>query len=102
MSLKFNQRPSNLLSLGDDPYAAYCLDEACFAWGTHVDMELELAARDPKDLTKKEYRSAVGRRTRVFDKLMHGELEAEVTTISPKRFRDPAGMFSGKVARKGA
>lgn len=94
MSQKFNQRPSSLLQL-DDPYVAYCVDEVCFVWGTHVEYELELASRDPKDLTRKEYKQATARRTRTFTQLMDGEAEAKPV---PRRsqFKDPATLFSSK------
>lgn len=95
MSQTFKQPPSKLLQL-DDPYVAFCLDEACFLWGRHVEHELDLAARDPKDLNRKEYRNATSRRTRTFEKLMNEEAESQPEKTRPGRYRDPATMFSSK------
>jgi hypothetical protein len=98
MSTKFNQKPSNLLSL-DDPYVAYCFDEACYMWGHYVDYELDVASRDPKELNRKEYKSATARRTRTFERLMDGE-QMEAKPVSRSQYRDPATMFSTKSDRK--
>lgn len=79
----------------DDPYVAFCLDEACYVWGRHVEYELDLASRDPKDLSRKEYKQATARRTRTFDSLMNGEAESKPVP-QKGRFKDPATMFSSK------
>jgi hypothetical protein len=100
MSKKFSQKPSSLLWLAD-PYVAYCIDEACYMWGHYVDYELDVAARDPKELNKKEIKSATARRTRTFERLMEGEqAESRPVSVSRTQFRDPATMFSKKPDRK--
>lgn len=51
MAKAYNQRPSNLLGVLDDEYTAFCLDEATWLWGSHVEGELQEATR-PKPTGK--------------------------------------------------
>lgn len=103
MAEQYRKRPSELLGLSDDPYSAYCLDEACYLWGAHVETELEMASRDPKDLNRKEVKSAQNRRQLVYRRLMEGveaggptasSVEEKKTTSG--RFRDPALLVGKK------
>lgn len=41
----YNQRPSDLLGVIDDEYTAFCLDEATWLWGSHVEGQLSEATR---------------------------------------------------------
>lgn len=46
-------RPSNLLGI-DDPYRAYCLDEAVGSWGTYVTNELDkIDGKTDKEVSRK-------------------------------------------------
>lgn len=48
MASRYNTRPSQLLSI-DDPWSAWCFDDAVYAWGVYVESELEKASSDGKD-----------------------------------------------------
>jgi hypothetical protein len=48
MAGRFRCRPSELLGI-NDPYPAYCLDEAVWEWGESLDLEMRLIEdKDPK------------------------------------------------------
>jgi len=72
---RFSQKPSSFLAIAD-PYAAYCLDMACFSWGAYVEGELE-------SIEGKNAREIKAKRERKLAKLL-GE--------KPK-YRDPAGFI---------
>ena len=38
-------RPADLVGL-DDPYVGWCFDDAVYAWGSHVDSEIEKAVAE--------------------------------------------------------
>lgn len=81
MSKKWKVRPSDLVAL-TDPYEAWCLDEACYMWGMHVDAELDKAGAKAK---KAEV--ANQRRQAALTKLLGGPEE------SNKAYRDPAKII---------
>lgn len=78
MAKAYSQRPSSFLGV-DEPYPAFCLDEAAFAWGSYVDSELDSV--DGK--TAEEIRR---NRERAFNKLMD----------IPLSYADPAAILGGK------
>ena len=39
MAKQFQCRPSSLLAI-EDPYVAWCFDEAAYRWGSHVETQL--------------------------------------------------------------
>jgi len=47
MSKRYRQRPSRLVGV-DDPYAAYCLDEACM----YIQCRIEADGRLPRSLER--------------------------------------------------
>ena len=98
MSRKLRCRPSQLVNIYD-PYAAYCLDEATYIWGTHVEIELENSTRDKKE--NKEAKKAIEKRQNRFQALMVEDEEVDPSKpqikspTSRKRFKDPADLFKG-------
>lgn len=90
MAKEYHQRPSHLLGIADDDYTAYCLDEACFLWGSHVEGELEEAganAKKPEEAKRK--------RQMKFKQLLTPRNEEGVQE-APKQYRDPAEMLKKK------
>ncbi len=86
MAQSYHLPPSHLLGLRNDPadaYVAYCLDEAIFFFGTHV--ENELAEAEEKAKTKQSKKSA---RQRVINKYL-GDAEKQKGA-----FADPAKFMS--------
>lgn len=48
-------RPSTLVAI-DDPYLAYCFDEAVSAWGGYITRELEkITGKKEKDVERKRH-----------------------------------------------
>lgn len=45
MAKAYNQRPSTILGVENDEYTAYCVDEATWLWGSHVEAEVHEATR---------------------------------------------------------
>lgn len=89
------------MGLRNDPYVAFCFDEAAYLWGQYVDGELDLASRDPKELKKSKMGAAMKRREQVMKQLMSDpKNEKEPARQTPSQFRDPALMFSGKMGVK--
>jgi hypothetical protein len=97
MSRKFHCRPSQLLSI-DDPYSAWCLDEAVYQFGVHVDSELERVGSDVKDDKQRQ-----AMRVNYLQGILHRRPElrareagatagkADDKPVASGRFRDPAG-----------
>lgn len=86
MANRFRTRPSQLLGI-EDPYIAYCFDEAAYTWGMFVQSQLKEAEEGAK---KPEQRQAA--RDRAWNRIFKDEKKRE----SEKGvFRDPATMFSG-------
>jgi hypothetical protein len=80
MAKEFRCKPSSLLGLEADPYAAWCFDEACFMFGRQVENELATATQHAKnDQEHHFHRSAALRR---------------VLSDGPERPQEaPRGMF---------
>jgi broad specificity phosphatase PhoE len=76
-------RPSEIMNIQDDPFAAYCLDIACAEWGKAI----ENALGDVEGKTKKEVQ-------RKSEQVLRKWLGL------PQQFRDPAR--SGHVQKKSA
>lgn len=102
MAKEFQTLPSQLLSI-DDPYAAWCFNEACFMWGVYVESELHQAGRDTKDRKgNKEHERALNKRKLRMTALMteptkpEEEGKAHPTPAPKKRFKDPADLFKKK------
>lgn len=81
-------RPSELLALSDDPYLAYCFDQATVFWGQYVESELDKVSHKP---TKEEIQSKAAREKRLTELL---ELEDKPQAEQTGRFMDPAALFS--------
>lgn len=87
MAQEYNQRPSALVGLSDDPYAAYCLDEAVYIWATHVERELDMSSKGAKN-----DKVALQKRQRKLTMLMIDDKGGETQASTPM-FRDPAARF---------
>lgn len=103
MARTYRCRPSQLIDIGD-PYAAYCFDEACYAWGAHVETELAKASSGAKN--EKE---AAAKRSRQYQLLMTDLPEPDEDKSDkpkskpkpkPKQFKDPADLFKGAGKKK--
>jgi len=84
MAKEWHQTPAQLMGVTDDPWVAWCLNEAVFMFGRHVEYAMDTAE---KGMTKAEQRSAA--RQRALDHAL-GTQSAKGTK---GRFRDPADMF---------
>lgn len=75
------------MGLTDDPYVAYCLDEATWMWGRYVEQKLSESKKDAKNeqVAKQRVQMAVK------------ELFGDDATEGQKRsgFKDPAAIFGG-------
>lgn len=72
-------RPSELLTI-DDPYTAYCVDQAVAAWGNFVESELaKIEGNTSTDVERKQL-------ARLNELLGKEQVKG--------RFRDPAEAFS--------
>lgn len=78
-------QPSSILGI-DDPYVAYCLDEAVIFFGLRLESMLEEATNPTPS---KEERQAKDAQDRVLRQVFGDEIN-----IAPKKFADPALMFS--------
>lgn len=72
-----------------DPYVAFCIDEAVWMWGRHVEFSLEEATEGTK--TKAQ---ASGKKQMVIARLFN-EVSEEGEKKGPSGFRDPAMMIGG-------
>lgn len=84
MAEQFQTTPSSLLGL-DDPYTRYCLDEAVYIWGRHVENELAKATEGAKtdESRKRKYNQA-------WNKIFNQEKEPG----AEQQFRDPFDMMA--------
>lgn len=70
----WNTRPSQLIDI-DDPYVAYCVDEAVAMFGNTVSAELnDIYDKNPKKMAQKQ------------------ERHLQMRLGLPMKFRDPAKM----------
>lgn len=97
-------RPSELVGLDPrprhgDPFTAYCLDEAVWMWGQHVENELEKAREGGK--TAKQSANKMKMRFKSLMAEREDDTEAEVDPdfpkhlprqAAPKKFRDPMSL----------
>ena len=86
MSKTYSQSPSALLGLRNDPddaYVAYCLDEAIFFFGSHVENELNEAEENTRSKSKGAKKSA---RQRVMSKYLTKAEEAKGAFADPAKF----------------
>lgn len=81
----YSQRPSSLVSVRNS-WLAYCLDSACFLFGSHV--EVELAKIEGKTQAERE-RNAKARLTRLLSD------EQQDGTFDAGSFADPALFMGG-------
>lgn len=80
MSKEWSQTPAQLMGLTSDPWIAWCVNEAVFLFGRHVDYEVESAG---KGMTKAEQINAA--KQRALTMVLTGGKAA-----SRGQFRDPA------------
>lgn len=95
MAKEYSTRPSSLLGLTEDSFAAWCLDEVTYLWGTHVEAEV---AQSGEKMKNPDQRLAAKHRT-LSSLLFDGDTEdgkGEVAAAPKGRFRDPASMMGGK------
>jgi hypothetical protein len=90
MSKEWKERPSNLLGLSDDSYISYCVDEAVFMFGRHV----ENAMHEAEEATKNAKQKGAARQ-RALTTILNSAPDKGEGAPSPdtKQFRDPASMF---------
>lgn len=79
--------PGAVLAGTDDPYTAFCLDEAVALWGNAVEQEMERSVEGVSDPHMR-----LGARQRAFDRCMSDPDEP----VAPGRFADPAQLFAEK------
>lgn len=89
MAKEFRSLPSDLLKIGD-PYIAYCLNEACYMWGTYVDNEVNEVGEKPDRKMKDIMRKRQHRLTQLVTS------PEDLTAQSTKKFRDPAEVMGRK------
>jgi len=82
----WGQRPSQLLGI-DDPYTAFCVDEAVWMWGNHVESELNKATDGAKNKDQARSRLVAATRRLFTEEGEEGEKKGS--------FRDPALMLGG-------
>jgi len=82
-SKTWSSRPSQLLGV-EDPYAAYCIDQAVAYWGRHLESEMDKAERNTKNED-----AATRARQAVLDRYMPRPENQKHTG----NFSDPAAMF---------
>ena len=82
MAKEYSSRPSQLLGI-EDPYSAWCLDDAVYAWGTHVEAELKRATTGAKNEAE-----AKRKHDAVWNKLFRGEGGPDTN-----QFRDPMSVM---------
>jgi hypothetical protein len=70
MSQAYSCRPSSLLGIQDD-YLAWCMDQACFAWGSFVAGQLEVATIDPDRLNDPKVQQSIHRRRAAEQRLLY-------------------------------
>jgi len=81
-STSYNSRPSHLLNI-EDPYKAFCLDQAVRCFGRTLEARLDEAGADAKNQEQ-----AKRARQRILDQVLTpGE-------VPKKRFADPAAKFA--------
>lgn len=70
MAKEYRSRPSELVGIHDDPYTAFCLDEAVTMFATHVENELRRVSEN----TKQSPKTAANRRRMVLMNLLKDDL----------------------------
>lgn len=85
MAKEYNSLPSDLLHI-KDPFTAWCLNDAVYSWGTHVEATLKEAVKDAKN--DKEAKS---KHTLAWNKLFGDE--AAEGSAEAKRFKDPLSVM---------
>lgn len=91
MSEAYSSRPSEILHI-EDPYTAWCIDEATFMWGNHVEGSLNDASNKAKSDSQKH-----AARLRVLTNLLSSkDTEGEAEAPAKGKFRDPASMIAAK------
>lgn len=94
MSRQYRVRPAALAGVSD-PYAAYCLDEAVYAFGTYVEAELNESAKGAKN-----EKAAQRKRMMRIQSLLRDDEGPEASgkapvQPAPTKFRDPASVLTG-------
>jgi hypothetical protein len=90
MAKEYSQRPSSLLGLADDSYAAWCVDEVAYIWGRHVEGSMAEAEAKAKGDTAK-----FAARQRALSSLLAGPVSEDQEKTTKGRFRDPASFLNG-------
>lgn len=85
MAQRYRVRPSELISV-DEPYAAFCFDDACSLWGLHVERRVQEAG---STITNPSLRQMTQQAT-LAGLLRGGKKEVSAPSV---KFRDPAERF---------
>lgn len=86
MAMEYKTRPSDLMGVQDDPYTAYCLDDATRLWGRWVEAQLEEAQEQASSPSLKK-----SARVSRFNTIMMDP--AETKAPGKSGFRDPAMLI---------
>lgn len=81
MAEQFSSRPSHLLGISD-AYTAWCLDDAVYAWGAHVESELQKASDEGQDEKQRKNKMKLAMK-RLFPQ------EGEAEEAKSGQFKDP-------------
>lgn len=95
MAEAYSCRPSDLLGI-EDPYSAWCMDEAAFTWGMAVDSAVSRARHAQENVELKEAAA-----TAELERLLsEPKEEGDEPVVSTGKFRDPAADFAAALARR--
>jgi hypothetical protein len=92
LSKQLSVRPSSLIDI-DDPYVAFCFDQACMMWLNHVENRVYETGQNIKN----EAHRQMARMGTLRMLLRVDVIEGEDNTPKKGAFRDPAAIFKKKV-----
>jgi hypothetical protein len=88
MATTYHVRPSELLSVRDNSYLAFCIDRAVWVFGTCLDADMDSAQEDPALGKAPTREQLIEARKRVFDLYMN--IKPDESKTPPKgRYADP-------------
>lgn len=88
MAQAYNCRPSQLIDV-QDPYAAYCFDEAVYLWASYVRNAVTEAGEQIKGYQQKKIMQQ-----RVLQTLLRTREQVAAEEIPKGMYRDPATLFN--------
>jgi hypothetical protein len=88
MAQEYQCRPSSLVGIEDDPWLSWCLDEATYLWGRHLDSQVKEASQKGKTDKARQANAQ-----RELTKWLSDPSRTE--QVVQGRFRDPAMLLKG-------